>query len=95
MTLHALRKGAEIDIGAWTGAQHTKGRVVATGNQKPGDLVIWKRSGSKPDATTHVALFLGDDKILEASPPRNRQSVRISDLTSHGTPYSEVRRVFG
>uniref|UniRef100_UPI00117BA725 NlpC/P60 family protein n=1 Tax=Lentzea kentuckyensis TaxID=360086 RepID=UPI00117BA725 len=64
-------------------------------DRKPGDLVFWGRADNDSDVTTHVALYLGDNKILEASPPRNGQSVRISDLNSHGTPYSKVRRIFG
>lgn len=95
LTLHAFRKGAGVGIGAWTGAQHTKGRAVPIASRKPGDLVFQGRSGNDSDATTHVALHPDGDKILEAAPPRDGHSVRISDLTSQGTPYSEVRRIFG
>lgn len=95
LTLYAFWKGAGVDIGAWTGAQNVKGRAVAMADRKPGDLVFWGRSDNDEDATTHVALYLGDNKILEAAPPRDGRSIRISALNSHGTPYSEVRRIFG
>jgi cell wall-associated NlpC family hydrolase len=95
LTLYAFWKGAGLDIGAWTGAQNTKGRAVAIADRKPGDLVFWGRSDNDADSTTHVALYLGDNKILEASPPRDGSSIRISELNSHGTPYTKVRRIFG
>jgi peptidoglycan DL-endopeptidase RipA len=91
LTLYAFSKGAGLDIGAWTGAQHTKGRA----DRKPGDLVFWGRSDNDADSTTHVALYLGDDEILEASPPRDGDSAQVSELDSHGTPCTKVRRIFG
>ncbi len=95
LTPYAFWKGAGSGIGARTGAQTTKGRAVAIADRLPGDLVFWGRADNDADVTTHVALYLGDDKILEAAPPRDGRSVRISDLHSHGQPYSEVRRTFG
>ncbi|SFR11357.1 hypothetical protein SAMN04488564_103566 [Lentzea waywayandensis] len=68
---------------------------MAIGSRLPGDLVFRGRSDNDPDPTAHVAICLGGNKILEASPPRNGQSIRISDLHNHGTPYSKVRRIFG
>ncbi|TWP53355.1 NlpC/P60 family protein [Lentzea tibetensis] len=95
LTLYAFWKGAGIDIGSWTGPQNTKGRAVALSARQPGDLVFWGRSDNDSDATTHVAIYLGDNKILEAAPPRDGKSVRISDLYRHGNPYTKVRRIIG
>lgn len=95
LTLYAFWKGAGIDIGGWTGSQVDKGRAVAIASRQPGDLVFWGRSDNDSEATTHVAIYLGDNKILEAAPPRDGKSVRISDLYRHGQPYSKVRRIIG
>jgi hypothetical protein len=37
-----------------------------------------------PSTTTHVAIYLGNDQILEAAPPRDTSSVHIAALGSHG-----------
>ena len=64
------------------------------GGRKIWDLTtegLWILDGH----TSNPAVYLGDNKILEASPPRDGRSIRVSELNSHGTPYSQVRRIIG
>lgn len=57
---------------------------VALSGRRPGDLVFW---GSD---FHHMALYLGNDRIVEAVRP----VVRIASLWSHGTPLPVVARPF-
>lgn len=75
-TLYAFWKGAGIDIGANTTAQYKSQHFVALTRLQPGDLIFWG-DGDDRNTTTHVALYLGDDQILEAAPPRDGSSVHI------------------
>jgi cell wall-associated NlpC family hydrolase len=68
----------------WYGA----GRRLPYSQRKPGDLIFWF-SGGVP---VHVAIYLGDNEMLEAAPPRGSGSVhRTSVYGSH----AEVVRVIG
>ena len=42
---------------------------------QPGDLLFWAYDNSNPDTIHHVAMYLGDGKIVEA--PRTGVPVRI------------------
>lgn len=95
LTLYAFWKGAGIDIGSWTGTQYRAGTPVALSERERGDLVFWGSDVDDPATTTHVAIYLGDDRILEAAPPRDGNSVHVAGLYSHGEPLSTVRRVIG
>lgn len=95
LTLYAFWKGAGIDIGSWTGSQYQQGRGVPLSERERGDLVFWGSDPSDSSTTTHVAIYLGGDKILEAAPPRDGRSVHVVDLYSHGEPLPTVRRVIG
>ncbi|WP_370147559.1 C40 family peptidase [Streptacidiphilus sp. EB129] len=50
---------------------------------RPGDLVFWSHDGT-PQDIYHVALYLGDDQVIEA--PRTGDVVRTADLWIMGTP---------
>ncbi|MTD53302.1 C40 family peptidase [Amycolatopsis pithecellobii] len=95
LTLYAYWAGAGIDIGSWTGPQYQQGRAVALAQRAPGDLVFWGPDADDPSTTTHVAIYLGDDRILEAAPPRDTSSVHVASLGSHGQPLTTVRRILG
>ncbi|WP_017599415.1 C40 family peptidase [Nocardiopsis lucentensis] len=92
LTLYAFWKGAGIDIGAHPEAQygHSCARRVPYGQRKPGDLLFW---GGGPSSTTHVAIYVGDNEMIEASWPRDADSIRVSRVGGpHGPPMSTVVR---
>ncbi|MFG2002404.1 C40 family peptidase [Spirillospora sp. NPDC048911] len=79
LTAYAFWKGAGKDIGPATGFQITKGEKVSYKELRRGDLIFWG-GGSYGWKTTHVALYLGKDKIVEAQWPRTTTSVRVRDF---------------
>jgi len=79
LTQYAFWKGAGIDIGEWTGTQYAAGKRVSVNDLQPGDLIFWG-SGDQAGSTTHVALYLGNRKMIEAAPPRDGKSVHVTDL---------------
>ncbi|WP_116244742.1 C40 family peptidase [Nocardiopsis sp. FIRDI 009] len=92
LTLYAFWTGAGIDIGVHPEAQYRHGsaRRVPYDQRKPGDLVFWEDAPSPP---THVALYTGGDRIIEAAPPRDADSVRVSRIEGpHGSPVPTVVR---
>ncbi|MEV2277462.1 NlpC/P60 family protein [Nocardiopsis sp. NPDC049922] len=92
LTLYAFWNGAGIDIGAHPEAQYDHGsaRRVPYGQRAPGDLVLW---GDAPSSATHVALYVGGDRIIEAAPPRDTDGIRVSRVDGpHGPPMSAVVR---
>lgn len=70
---------------------------VSTGAMRPGDLVFYGNppKGKTPLKITHVAMYIGEGRIIHAS-----QKVRISSLDADGPdPYTRqilaVRRIIG
>ncbi len=89
-TLHAYWKGAGFDIGAHTGAQYGTGRKVPYGERRPGDLILFGTDG----VTSHVGLYVGDDRMLQAAPPRGTTSVG-EVAVPESNRFASVVRVFG
>lgn len=89
LTEFAFWKGAGKSIGGYSGAQVSSGKHYSFANRKPGDLIFW---GGSLSSTTHVAIYLGNNKIIEAAPPRDKNSIRISSVYSPGTPLGTVVR---
>ncbi|MFD7753264.1 NlpC/P60 family protein [Streptomyces sp. NPDC059757] len=56
----------------------TSDRPVAKGDLKPGDLLFWSHGPSS--SIYHVALYAGDDKVLQA--PRTGRNVEVVALAS-------------
>lgn len=81
LTLYAMR-AAGVRLRHWTGYQIRRGRRVV-GRLLPADLIFTHRG--------HVALYLGDGRIVEA--PRSGLSVRVRSI-SRSEVY-EARRVIG
>lgn len=78
--------GIGISLPHYTGYQYTAGEQVPSSQMKRGDMLFWG-----PNASQHVALYLGDGKMLEA--PQSGSSVKISPVRWDGmTPYA-VRMV--
>lgn len=88
LTQYAFWKGAHIDIGGWTGPQWSSGKKIPYRDRRPGDLLFW----GSGNATTHVAIYIGGGKMIEAAPPRGTHSVHVTNV--YGT-HSVVIRVIG
>ncbi len=92
LTEYAFWKGAHKSIGGYSGAQVGSGKHYSFSQRKPGDLIFW---GGSLGSTTHVAIYLGNNKIIESAPPRDKNSIRIASVYSPGTPLSTVVRPIG
>ena len=55
---------------------------VSFGQRKRGDLICWQG---------HIAIYLGNDQIIEAAPPR----VKISNVYAWGMPRGVLRPFYG
>ncbi|MEV6965588.1 NlpC/P60 family protein [Hamadaea sp. NPDC051192] len=84
-TLYAYWVGAGVDIGPNTGSQWGSGRVLPYSQRKPGDLIFWFSGG----VSVHVAIYLGNNQMLEAAPPRGSSSVHQTSV--YGSHASVVR----
>lgn len=85
-------KQAGIELPRVSFQQAQAGRAVPSLDQAlPGDLVAWDNS-SRNNGADHIALYLGNNMILEA--PRTGLDIRIISLSEsgHGTP-DYIRRV--
>jgi hypothetical protein len=62
-------KAAGVEIPKYTQTQYDQGgRQVPISQAQPGDLLFWGY-GRNPQATHHVALYLGNNEILQAPQP--------------------------
>lgn len=78
--------GAGISLPHYTGYQYTAGTQVPSSEMRRGDMIFYG-----PNASQHVALYLGDGQMLEA--PQSGSTVRVSPVRWDGmTPYA-VRMV--
>ncbi|MGB3369056.1 MAG: NlpC/P60 family protein, partial [Rhodococcus sp. (in: high G+C Gram-positive bacteria)] len=78
--------GLGISLPHYTGYQYTAGKQVPSSDMKRGDMLFYG-----PNASQHVALYLGDGKMLEA--PQSGSVVKVSPVRYDGmTPYA-VRMV--
>ena len=81
LTLYAYAQ-AGITLPRKSTLQYNAGAHIPVDQAQPGDLVFWAPSGN-PAAIHHVAIYLGDGKILEA--PQSGDVVKISDMSSRGS----------
>lgn len=78
--------GLGISLPHYTGYQYTAGKQVPSSDMKRGDMLFYG-----PNASQHVALYLGNGKMLEA--PQSGDVVKVSPVRYDGmTPYA-VRMV--
>ncbi|TKV60713.1 hypothetical protein FDO65_03245 [Nakamurella flava] len=62
----------------YSGYQYQGQPKVSRGDLQPGDLVFWAYNTSDPGTIHHVAIYLGDNQIIEA--PNSGSYVRISSM---------------
>ncbi len=65
----------------WSQGQWHETQRISVSNAKPGDLIFWSRNGSS-SGIYHVALYLGNNQILEAVQPG--VPMRITSLYGWG-----------
>ena len=65
--------------------QYRFGAPVATGSEKPGDLVFFNTEGW---GASHVGIYLGDNRFVHAASGEGRSGIIISSLL---TPYYRMR----
>ncbi len=66
--------GIGIDLPRYSGNQAEAGEQVPTDQMKRGDMLSWSRNGR----TYHIAIYLGDGKMLEA--PYSGSEVKVSPV---------------
>jgi peptidoglycan DL-endopeptidase RipA len=74
--------GVGIKLDHYSGSQYNAGRKVPSSEARRGDMLFWG-----PNASQHVALYLGDGQMLEA--PYTGSVVKVSPVRTSGmTPYA-------
>ena len=69
---------AGIDIPRNSRAQYAALPKVGSNDLRAGDLVFWATDPSNPQTIHHVAIYLGDGRIVEA--PQSGDVVKISPM---------------
>lgn len=73
--------GVGIKLDHYSGSQYNAGRKVPSSQMRRGDMIFYG-----PNASQHVAMYLGDGKMLEA--PYTGSVVKISPVRTSGmTPF--------
>lgn len=74
--------GVGIKLDHYSGSQYNAGRKIPSAQARRGDMLFWG-----PNASQHVALYLGDGQMLEA--PYTGSVVKVSPVRTSGmTPYA-------
>ncbi|MFC0315435.1 NlpC/P60 family protein [Gordonia phosphorivorans] len=76
--------GVGIDLPKYTGYQYTSGPHAPLSDIRRGDMIFYG-----PNASAHVALYLGDGTMIEA--PQSGSVVKISPLRTDGAMPNVVR----
>jgi cell wall-associated NlpC family hydrolase len=72
LMLYAFAKGAGIKLPRYSGNQYNAGKKVPLSQMKPGDMLFW----SNGKRIHHVALYIGNDQMIEA--PESGGRVRVT-----------------
>ncbi|WP_216900593.1 NlpC/P60 family protein [Nocardia alni] len=78
--------GVGIDLPHYSGYQYQMGTKVPVAQRARGDMLFWGPNGSE-----HVALYLGDGKMLEA--PESGAVVRITPVREGGIMPNAIRLI--
>ncbi len=76
--------GVGIELPHYTGYQYTSGPQFPLSQMRRGDMIFYG-----PNASAHVALYLGDNKMVEA--PQSGDVVKVSPLRTDGAMPNVVR----
>jgi cell wall-associated NlpC family hydrolase len=83
LTMMAWQQGG-IALPHYSAAQYQQTKHISAAQLQPGDLVFW---GTSPNTIHHVALYIGNDQIIQA--PRTGDVVKVSPL------YASAPNFFG
>ena len=73
--------GVGIKLDHYSGSQYNAGRKIPSSQMRRGDMIFYG-----PNASQHVAMYLGDGQMLEA--PYTGSVVKVSPVRTSGmTPY--------
>ncbi|WP_319945141.1 NlpC/P60 family protein [Nocardia macrotermitis] len=78
--------GVGISLPHYSGYQYQMGTKVPVAQRERGDMLFWGRNGSE-----HVALYLGNGKMLEA--PESGEVVRVTAVRTSGIMPKAVRLI--
>jgi peptidoglycan DL-endopeptidase CwlO len=77
-----------LTMGSWAAAgvtlphysvdQYYDTTPISYADIRPGDLIFWASDSSNPNTIFHVALYIGDGKMIQA--PRTGENVQIQDV---------------
>ncbi|MFE3987211.1 NlpC/P60 family protein [Nocardia tengchongensis] len=74
--------GVGVSLPHYSGYQYTMGTRVPVGDRARGDMLFWGPGGSQ-----HVALYIGNNKMIEA--PQSGEVVKVSTVREDGImPYA-------
>ncbi|MFC5911532.1 C40 family peptidase, partial [Streptacidiphilus monticola] len=82
LTMRAWQR-AGVALPHYAADQYAESTPLTYRQLRPGDLVFWSHDGS-PAGIYHVALYIGDDRMIEA--PRTGDVVKVASLWIMGTP---------
>ncbi|MEP6695418.1 MAG: NlpC/P60 family protein [Pseudonocardiales bacterium] len=63
---YAFYQGANVKLPSTSRLQYDAGRKIARDHMVPGDMLFWSTNISDPSQIHHVALYIGNGKIIEA-----------------------------
>ena len=78
-----------INIPRNAASQATFGKAVSFKDKQPGDLIFYSTNGGK--SVTHVAIYIGNNKIIHARTPK--KGIGVSPVTGGSMVVMGVRRV--
>ena len=81
LTMMAWREGG-IGLPHYSAAQYQQTKHISVTQLRAGDLVFW---GNSPNTIHHVALYIGNDQIIQA--PRTGDVVKVSPLYATAPNY--------
>ncbi|MFD8484032.1 C40 family peptidase [Kitasatospora sp. NPDC059673] len=82
LTMMAWRRGGK-NLTHFAADQYAESTPVTYDRLRPGDLIFWTRTGRAADIY-HVAIYLGDDQMIEA--PRPGTAIKQASLWIMGRP---------
>ena len=74
-------------------AQMDNGTAVSKSQLQPGDLVMFKKSGTGSKRASHVGIYIGNNQFAHASTPTVGVIVSDMDSAYYGTGFVGARRL--
>lgn len=78
-----------INLPRQVASQATVGKYVSLKNIQPGDLVFYSTNGGK--SVTHVAIYIGNNKVIHARTPK--KGIGVSPVTGKSMVLMTIKRV--